>query len=86
MEAPLAAQVEQSIEKSLQNLGTAYIDSLVARHGPSPSTRPSASPVSAEVMHSPMPSLEENLEAEGLERGLGTSNIFETTVSGVACL
>ena len=35
-------QVEQSIQRSLQNLGTSYIDSL--------------------VMHSPMPTLEENLE------------------------
>lgn len=41
-QAPLATQVEQSIQRSLQNLGTSYIDSL--------------------VMHSPMPTLEENLE------------------------
>ncbi|CAE7757574.1 cpr-c2 [Symbiodinium microadriaticum] len=64
--APLAAQVEQSIEKSLQNLGTAYIDSL--------------------VMHSPMPSLEENLEVwrvferaveQGKVRQLGISNCYD---------
>eukprot|EP00439_Symbiodinium_sp_Y106_P075243 s846_g14.t2 len=64
--APLAAQVEQSIQKSLQNLGTTYIDSL--------------------VMHSPMPSLEENLEVwrvferaveEGKVRQLGISNCYD---------
>lgn len=41
-QVPLATQVEQSIQRSLQNLGTSYLDSL--------------------VMHSPMPTLEENLE------------------------
>lgn len=41
-QAPLAQQVEQSIGRSLRNLGTTYLDSL--------------------VMHSPMPTLEENLE------------------------
>ncbi|CAE7540832.1 cpr-c2 [Symbiodinium natans] len=64
--APLAAQVEQSIQKSLQNLGTTYIDSL--------------------VMHSPMPSLEENLEVwrvfeqaaeQGQVRQLGISNCYD---------
>lgn len=68
-QAPLAKQVEQSIERSLQNLGTTYIDSL--------------------VMHSPMPSLEENLEVwqvfeEALEAGkvrqLGISNCYDPKV------
>ena len=45
-QAPLATQVEQSIQRSLQNLGTSYLDSL--------------------VMHSPMPTLEENLEVRGI--------------------
>lgn len=35
LNAPLAEQVEQSIQKSLQNLGTHYIDSLVL-HSPMP--------------------------------------------------
>jgi len=59
-------QVEQSIQRSLQNLGTTYIDSL--------------------VMHSPMPSLEENLEVwrvfekaveAGQVRQLGISNCYD---------
>jgi len=68
-QAPLATQVEQSIQRSLQNLGTSYIDSL--------------------VMHSPMPTLEENLEVWGvfeqaLESGrvrqLGISNCYDPRV------
>ncbi|CAJ1367241.1 unnamed protein product [Effrenium voratum] len=67
--ASLAEQVEQSIQRSLQNLGTSYIDSL--------------------VMHSPMPSLEENLEVwsvfekaveSGEVRQLGISNCYDLGV------
>eukprot|EP00435_Cladocopium_sp_Y103_P012568 s252_g3.t1 len=67
--APLATQVEQSIQRSLHNLGTSYLDSL--------------------VMHSPMPTLEENLEVWGvferaLEAGqvrqLGISNCYDIRV------
>lgn len=52
-QAPLKKQVEQSIQKSLENLRTSYIDSL--------------------MMHSPMPTLEENLEAHSSWRSVGLS-------------
>ncbi|CAK9021035.1 NADPH-dependent conjugated polyketone reductase C2 (CPR) (2-dehydropantolactone reductase) (2-dehydropantolactone reductase (A-specific)) (Ketopantoyl-lactone reductase) [Durusdinium trenchii] len=68
-QAPLKKQVEQSIQKSLENLRTSYIDSL--------------------MMHSPMPTLEENLEVWGVfeqaveaghVRQLGISNCYDPRV------
>lgn len=59
---PLATQVEQSIQRSLQNLGTSYLDSL--------------------VMHSPMPTLEENLEVWGVfERALQAGQVRQLGIS-----
>jgi len=64
--APLKLQVEQSIAKSLSNLGTKHLDSL--------------------VLHSPLPTLEETLEAwsvfeqavgEGTVGQLGISNCYD---------
>jgi diketogulonate reductase-like aldo/keto reductase len=74
-EAPLATQVEQSFAKSLEHLGTTYVDSLVL-HGPS--RRDVLGPPDREVWHAMAA-----LQRAGKTRLLGVSNVALRQLRGI---
>jgi diketogulonate reductase-like aldo/keto reductase len=65
--APITAQVEASVQSSLEHIGTSYIDSLVL-HGPS--TNHGLAPEDIEAWHAM-----ESIHASGKVRLIGISNV-----------